>query len=93
MRFDATITLGSIVQIATVLIAAVVFFNALSARLSVFENRLNDHASDLQKHERQIYSLLSSLQRLIGRSEVALRNSTRPTAFETPGNPEPDEDG
>ncbi len=69
MHFDGTVSLGTVLQIASMFVLAVALFNALSARMTIFENSLTSHAIRLDKHETAIYDLVSHLQRLIGQND------------------------
>ncbi len=77
MRFDWTLTFGTVLQIGSMILLAVALFNALAARLTVFENTLKSHADALKKNEIQIFDLIADVQRLIGRSEVELGERRR----------------
>lgn len=77
--FDWTITLGGVLQILTMVLLAVAVFNALAARITIFENTLKNHADSLKahadrldRHEARIIELIGTLQRVIGRSELSL---------------------
>ncbi len=77
MHFDSTITLGTVLQIASMFVLAVALFNALSSRMTIFENSLTNHAVRLDKHEDSIYDLVKHLQRLIGQNEVRIDHEER----------------
>ncbi len=69
MTFDGTITLGTVLQIASMFILAVAVFNALSARMTVFESSLKDHAARIERHEDTIMALVKELAGVVGRTK------------------------
>lgn len=80
VHFDATITLGTLIQVGSMGLLAVAVFNAVSARLTIFENILKTHAEFIKDHadrfdayDARFLSVVSDLQRLIGRSEIHRR--------------------
>lgn len=77
MHFDATITLGTLIQVGSMGLLAVAVFNAVSARLTIFENILKthsdfikDHADRFDAYDERLLTIVGDLQRLIGRSEI-----------------------
>lgn len=81
MRFDGTITLGTLLQIASMGVLAVALFNALSARMTIFENSLKDHAAKLDGHETKILDLIENIQFMRGQDDArwGRRSGDRPT--------------
>lgn len=84
LNFDWTVTFGTTLQILTMVLLAVAVFNALAARVTVFENTLKNHAESLKahadrldRHETRIIELIGSLQRIIGRSELHIHDRDR----------------
>lgn len=73
MHWDGTITLGTVLQIVAMFALAVAMFNALSARMSIFENALKDHAEKLGNHDESIMELVKQVARLIGASDNGRR--------------------
>ena len=77
MRFDWTLTLGAVIQIATIIVATAAVINAVTNRIELLRATLQTHADALKKHdtalslyESRVFELVSDLQRLIGRFEV-----------------------
>ena len=77
MIFDGTITLGTILEISTMISAFVVAWMKLSTKLTAFAVNLNHHAEAIEKHttrldaiDGRLIAVIADLQRLIGRSEV-----------------------
>lgn len=83
MRFDWTLTFGTVLQIVSMVLLAVAVFNAVSARLSIFENTLKDHAASLARHadrldryDSLLLKVVGDLQRVVGQSDI-LRTERR----------------
>ena len=60
MAFDGVVTLGNILQIATMLTIAVGAYYAVSARMSVFEEMLRGHAATLKQHAAGIRKVIQT---------------------------------
>ena len=76
MTFDGTVTLGTLLQIAVMLVAIIVAWGKLDAKLASFTVNLEHHAAAIEKHtirldaiDARLIDVITDLQRLIGRSE------------------------
>lgn len=79
MSFDGTITLGTIIEIAVMVVGIITAWVKLERKLTSFAVNLEHHASAIEKHtirlddvDKKLLSIIGDLQRLIGRSEVML---------------------
>ena len=79
LTFDWTITAGTIIQVATMVILAIAAYHAIKGQLAIFNNTLSTHAKSLEEHsqklitvDERIIKIVADLQRLIGRSEVLI---------------------
>lgn len=84
VTFDPTITLGTIIQSATVAIAVIAAYYAIKNKLEMFTGTMTAHAEALEKHserldkhEAKILDLVGGLQRVIGQSEMVFRANPR----------------
>ena len=82
MRFDWTITLGTIIQLVTMIPLAIGFFIALMSRLNSVQAMLKTHTEALSKHdsilqiyEGRIFTMVADIQKLIGKFEILAMNS------------------
>lgn len=73
IQFEWTITFGMVIQTIIIVVSIITGWHALKARLTVFENTLNHHATLLithsnrmDKHEERSIELVGDVQRLIG---------------------------
>lgn len=80
MIIDWTISLGSMIQIFSMVILVVAGYYALKSQLAIFQQTLHTHAVALDAHtarltkiDEQVIGIIGDLQRLIGRSEIFFR--------------------
>ena len=78
--FDPTITLGTVLQMATMVITVIIAVVKLLERIGNLQTTLEHHGARLEEHDEAIKALMvqgqqmmGTVQRLIGRSEVAER--------------------
>ena len=76
MRWDGTITLGSLLQMITMVGLVFAAWSAIRVRLEAFGKILEMHAKSLEahaqrldRHEDRILDLVGELQRVVGRTE------------------------
>lgn len=84
VTFDPTVTLGTVIQSATVAIAIIAAYHAIRNKLDMFTSTMTSHAEALEKHserldrhEEKILDLVGGLQRVIGQSEMVFRANPR----------------
>ena len=77
MVFDGTVTLGTVFQIVAMFAAVLVAWMKIDARLASFAANLDHHAVAIERHtlrldaiDGRLFSIVSDLQRLIGRTEA-----------------------
>lgn len=76
MHWDGTVTLGTMIEIASIIVIALSGWSAFKARIAVFEETLNTHAKALlvhgerlDRHEDKLITIVGDLQRVIGHME------------------------
>ncbi len=84
MTFDPTITLGSVIQSITLIVALIGAYYAMRGRFDIFTlmigahtESLTKHATRLDRHEERIIELVSGLQRVIGQSDIVFHAHVR----------------
>lgn len=80
ITFDPTVTLGTVIQIGTMVVTVMVAVVKLLNQIGHLQSTLESHSRQLSEHDDEIRALMSqgqqmmnTVQRLIGRSEVAER--------------------
>lgn len=80
MHFDATVTLGTVIQIIALACTAYAVVLAVKNRIEILESTLKQHAEALKSHdtvlgtyEARLFEIVGGLQRLIGRFETLER--------------------
>ncbi len=78
--FDPTITLGTLIQIITMVGTVVIAVIKLMDRIGGLQRTLESHGERIAEHDDEIKALMqqgqqmmNTVQRLIGRSEAAVR--------------------
>ena len=88
MHWDNTISLGALMQIATVIITVIVAYTSFLRRievqaegfrqvLQVHSATLTAHADRLDRHEEHTLTMVGDLQRVIGRLETVAERTSR----------------
>ena len=79
LTFEPTITLGTIIQLITMVVLVVAFATSLKGKLDSIKEILEMHNNALQKHdamlavyETRIFTMVADIQKLIGKFEMVI---------------------
>lgn len=80
MHIEWTITIGTLIQTAVIVIAIIFGWSALVNRLAILEKDLKEHKEDLMSHgermdiyENDLRTLVGSMQKMIGEFGMYIR--------------------